>query len=415
MSNTKPEILREKPEVNPTTVKNGSNEWEFDGMNSFARWRSTESPSETPFNNLIPVSEGHSAAGYRAKEFIPSASRKFIPSPLERTVGACKIYFRSFYSFLVLLSVFLCVLCGSKSESQTKPANAVRPPVFTFQWKEEFTDLPRRIGVGDVTGDGTVRLVMLNEKPDNPKNSVLVIRKWNGRTFVTEFTAETQSAPDKLEVGKFAGAKKPAVILTADSCWAWNGKTFARRPAAKLMNLFGVTRAKNGEERVLIAASPTDIKAYKVLLDGAGDFLYDPIESPNSKAVSWGDMHATADFLGEMNFPALLADGGLVGVWDARRNNKTLLYYSRVEGDFDLKSEKNKPKFTLKKQTYYLALNDPNAGLGSTLWLSPALPAPLLDVQIADAKPGNAAGFLMLMGEPGHNKRRLLAFAALQE
>ena len=38
---------------------------------------------------------------------------------------------------------------------------------FKFLWKEEFTDLPRRIGVGDVTGDGTPRLVMLHEKLDN--------------------------------------------------------------------------------------------------------------------------------------------------------------------------------------------------------------------------------------------------------
>ena len=316
---------------------------------------------------------------------------------------------------ILFLSVFLCVLCGKKSEAQVKIADAVKPPVFTFQWKEEFTDLPRRMGIGDVTGDGTVRLVTLNEKPDNPKASVLVIRKWDGKAFATEFTAETQSAPDKLEVGKFAGASKPAVILTADALWAWNGKTFTRRASAKNLNLFGVTRAKNGDERVLIAASPTDIKAYKILLDGAGDFLYDPIASPNSKAVSWGDMHATSDFLGEMNFPALLADGGLVGVWDARHNNKTLLYYSRVISDFDLKAEKNRPKFTLKKQMYYLAVNDPNAGLASTLWLSPVLPAPLLDVQTADAKPGNAPGFLMLMGEPGRNKRRLLAFAALQD
>ena len=181
------------------------------------------------------------------------------------------------------------------------------------------------------------------------------------------------------------------------------------------MNLFGVTRAKNGDERVLIASSATDIKAYRVLLEGAGDFLYDPIDSPNSKAVSWGDMHAAPDFLGEMNFPYSLSSGGIVGVWDARRNNKSLLYYARVDGDFDLKAEKNKPKFTLKKQTYYLALNDPDAGLALPLWLSPALPAPLLDVQIADAKPGNAPGFLMLMGTPGQNKRRLLAFAALKE
>ena len=313
-----------------------------------------------------------------------------------------------------MLTLILCVLCGSNSAmAQTKLAPAAKPPVFTFQWKEEFTDLPRRIGVGDVTGDGTVRLVTLNEKPDNPKSSILVVRKWDGKAFVKEFEAETQSPPDKLQVGKFAGDKKPALILTADSCWAWNGKTFARRTASKPMNLFGTTRARNGEERVLIAASPTDIKAYKILLDGAGDFLYDPLESTKSKTALWGDMHATPEFLSDMNLPPILANGGLVGVWDARHNNKMLLYYARVDQDFDVQGSGNKPKYTLKKRTYYLALNDPEAQSAPTLWMSPALPAPLLDAQIFDAKPGGAAGFLMLIGEPGQNKHRLLAFAAL--
>ena len=48
-----------------------------DGINSFARWRPAESPSETRRTLLNPVSEGDSAAGYRAKEFIPSS-----PAPL---------------------------------------------------------------------------------------------------------------------------------------------------------------------------------------------------------------------------------------------------------------------------------------------------------------------------------------------
>ena len=126
-------------------------------------------------------------------------------------------------------------------------------------------------------------------------------------------------------------------------------------------------------------------------------------------------MRASPEFLGEMNFPYLLASGGLVGVWDARHDNKSLLYYAKVEGDYDLKPDKNKPKFTLKKQTYSLVLNDPDAGLSLPLWISPPLPAPLLDVLVSDAKPGGAAGFLMLIGKPGQNKHRLLAFAALQE
>ena len=327
----------------------------------------------------------------------------------EQEFALCIPYLSPFIAVFCVL----CILCASKSLiAQTKPAP--KPPVFTFAWKEEFTDLPRRIGIGDVTGDGIIRLVTLNENPDNPKASVLVVRRWDGKTFIKEFEAASQSAPDKLQVGKFAGAKKPAVILTADALWTWDGKTFARRAAAKPLNLFGTTRAKNGEERVLIAASPTDIKAYKILLDGAGDFLTDPAESTRSKLVSWGDMHATPEFLGDMNFPAALALGGLVGVWDTRQNGKPLLYYARVDQDFDAQAVGGKPKYILKKQTYYLALNDPEAVSAPTLWQSPALPAPLLDAQIADAKPGNEAGFLMLIGEPGQKRRRLLAFAALK-
>ena len=326
-----------------------------------------------------------------------------------------KIEMREFARKIGAAAVLLCALHGAKLGAQTKTAPSAIPLVFKFVWKEEFTDRPRRIAVGDVTGDGATRLVTLNEKPDDKNASVLMVRKWDGKTFVKEFEAQTQSPPDKLQVGKFAGATKPAVILTADALWTWNGKTFARKLAAKPINLFGATRLRTGEERVLIAASPKNIKAYRVSPDGAGDFLTDPIESPNSKAVTWGDMHAATAFLNEMDFPDTLSGGGLVGLWDARRNGKLLMYYAKVDRDIDVKSGGTKPEFVVKKQTYFLAASDTDTGHPSDLWISPALPAPLLDAQVSDAKPGNAAGFLLLLGEPGQDKHRLIAFVALEE
>ena len=285
---------------------------------------------------------------------------------------------------------------------------------FQFVWKEEFADLPRRIGVGDVTGDGVPRLVMLHEKPDSKTTSRLTVRKWDGKTFVKEFEADAQSLPDKLQVGKFAGPDKPAVILTADALWAWNGKTFERKPAAKTMNLFGNTRLKNGQERVLIASNATDIKAYKINPNGtSGDFLTDGIEMPNSSGILWGDMHASPAFFSEMGFPELLSEGGVVGLWDARKNNTIALYYEKVARDFDVKQGSTKPEFVAKSQQYYLVLADPKVGTAAEIWTSPPLPAPLLDVRTEDARGSTAVGLLFLLGEPGKDKHRLLAFVAL--
>ena len=219
-----------------------------------------------------------------------------------------------------------------------------------------------------------------------------------------------------MQVGKFAGAGNPAVILTADALWKWNGKTFERKSAAKSLNLFGNTRLKSGEERVLIATSATDIKAWKINPNSAnGDFLTDGIEMPNSSGVLWGDMHATTAFFGEMGFPELLSEGGIIGLWDARNNGKVVLYYEKINRDMDIKQGSAKPELTLKSQTYYLALVDPAVGTATDIWASPPLPAPLLDVRTEDARGSTSGGLLFLLGEPGKDKHRLLAFVALEK
>ena len=193
---------------------------------------------------------------------------------------------------------------------ERKVMGASAPPVFHFGWRETLADLPRRVAVADVVGDGKPRLITLNEKVNDKLTSVLTVKHWDGKEFVAEFTTETHGPADRLAVGKFAGANRPAVILTSDALWLWSGKGYAHVPATRPLALFGIARMHDGSERVLVANSPSDIKAYTVdAKSGDGEWLKDGIAPPNSGQVTWCDMHATPDFFDKIGMPTILQPG----------------------------------------------------------------------------------------------------------
>ncbi|HZT41434.1 MAG TPA: hypothetical protein VFA07_04565 [Chthonomonadaceae bacterium] len=291
------------------------------------------------------------------------------------------------------------------------------PALFHFVWGEVFSDPVRRIAVADVTGDKTPRLVMLSEVAGNKEASTLTVRKWDGKTFATEFTADVKAPADKLEVGRFAGENKPAVIVTGDALFVWNGTTFARKPSARPLPLFGSTRLKNGEERLLLAASPTeDVMAYRVNPDAGGtDWLVDGMTAPNSSEVRWGTMNATPDFFEKMGLQPPLSAGGLIGLWDARQNGTQLLYYPKVDADFDIQpdpKDPSKPKIQYKGHAAsYLIFRDPTTSSGPEVWSTPRLNGFVYDVARQDPKDGKP-GLLILGSEAPDGKSRVLYFFA---
>ena len=301
-------------------------------------------------------------------------------------------------------------------------ARYIAAPTFHYVWKEEVKTLPRRMAVADVTGDGKPRLILLNEKPEDKNASTLEVKRWDGKAFVTEFTGDVRAPADKLAVGRMGGSDRPAVILTSDALWVWDGSTFVRHPAASPMPLLGVTRLQDGTERVLLAPSSKNILAYKVNLTSVkkDDWLVDPVPAPSPPQNVWGDMHTTPEFLAAMGIPDVLGAGGMLGIWNIKKFNAYYIYHIKLDGDFDIGADPqhpDKPKITYKKPMYYVTFRDTRAGV--ELWTSPRLPGEGYDIVLDDPKNGGKEGFLVLFNgttpaagtTPG--KGRTLAFFAM--
>jgi hypothetical protein len=300
-------------------------------------------------------------------------------------------------------------------EATTRP-KAVYPN-FRYAWKEEFTSLPRRIAVGDVTGDGKPRLVTLEEKPDDKNASKLEVLRWDGKAFVSEFAADAAAAPDRLAVGKFGGSDRPAVILTSDALWSWNGTTFVRHPAPTPMAIFGSARMQDGSERVLLAPTSKTVLAYRVNLTPVrnDDWLIDPVAAPSPPKNLWGDMHSTPEFLSNMGVPDELGAGGMLGIWYVRKFITYFIY--QIDRDSDVGPDPQhpgRPKITYNN-VYYVTVRD--VSTGKKLWTSPRLPGEGYDIVLDDPKGGGKPGLLVLFngttpsaGGARRTKGRTIAF-----
>jgi hypothetical protein len=313
-------------------------------------------------------------------------------------------------------------------------------PTFHLAWREDLTGLPRRIAVADVVGDGTLRLVTLDEQPNRTDMSTLTVRKWDGKTFTTEFTAPVpvpastdtnaaEVAPAKqakshfeldlkLAVGKFAGAKQPAVIVTTGGLWYWDGKTFAHKEAPFPLVPFGATRLRSGEERVLLSDGANGARAYRVDTSApASGWLTDRTEAPAPSQITWGDMHGTSKFLTEtLGLPLLLAGGGMIGMWVVPNSGGLFLYYPKIEPQYETKPDPKDSKKTIKVLqgwSYYVTFVDPTVPKINELPVTSKLDGPPYDVVLTDPKGSGKTGLLILTGNPATDKPRSLYFFTL--
>ncbi len=289
------------------------------------------------------------------------------------------------------------------------------PPLFRFIAREMLPDRARRIAVADVTGDHTPRLITLSDIPNVNLGSILSVKRWDGKAFVTEFSGEAPGAVDKLEVGRFASGGK-FVILTERSAWVWNGKTYVRKDAPQSLNLLGSVRLRSdGSERVLAASSPTDIRAYRVDVNSAA-LLVDPIATPASAQVAQMAMHNTPEFFDKMEMPSELTRGGIFGLMTASRLNKQLLYHVDLDQDVDIKNDPTgltKPKLVLKSQGWKVGVVNPREPSLANQFFTQRLAGDIYDVATESAHGDGTPGLLVLTSEGPEGKGRSLYFFAL--
>lgn len=275
---------------------------------------------------------------------------------------------------------------------------AASAPVFHFIWKEELKAPVRRIAVAPVTGDGSPCLITLSEIPGDTQSSLLEVRKWNGKELATVASGKAHSPPGQLAAGPFGG--HVPVIVTPDALWLLKGSELVRKPAPRPISILGAARLKSGEERLLVEDGPTAVRAYRIEPDAA-QWLVDPIPAPASGQVSFGDMHATPDQFDKLGMPALLREGGVVGLWDVRKFGALFLYYVKPDQDFDVKADPahpSKPLVTLKSRSSFVVFRDPEQVAGAELWSTPRIPGVVLDVAQTDPRSGSPA--LLVLAAP---------------
>ena len=293
-----------------------------------------------------------------------------------------------------------------------KSVVSAKAPQLTYEWREEFTDSPRRAVVADITGDGSLRLVSLHQKPDDKNAAILKIRQWDGKKFVVEFETDVKGSPNRLAAGKFGGKNRPCQIVTEDALWVWNGKSYTRRGSSKRLPIFGITRQRDGSERLLLAESPDKVTSWTVNSEAAGDWLSNPTDPPASKEVVWRDMHADSDFFEKMGFPADMSLGSAMGLWTLPKINKLYLYQIKAQKDFDLiKNPDNSGKPTLVYKGikgYSVTIRNIESGIES--WGTPQIPGTAFDVALDDPKNGGKPGIVTLFGGITPDKPCVLYF-----
>ncbi len=301
-----------------------------------------------------------------------------------------------------------------------KPAHAVfkqdgaqpppkpRTPFFHYGWKEEISELALRAAVGDTTGDGKPRLVLLVQKPQQLGLATLIVKKWNGTEFVKEFSGDVDATPNRLAVGKFAGIDKPAIIVTADAMWSWNGTTYIRTAARQQLNIFGSAKMSNKDERLILSEDGKQVsfKSYKISPAAGADWLSDRAEVPDASSVEWENMRAEPEFFKKMGMPAVFGSGGLITLWDTARAKQPYLYYCRPAAETDVATGQ-------PKTNSYLAFRDATDPAGNELWTTTKLNGMATDMALEDPRSTGKRGLFILSSSATTGKSRTLYFFGL--
>jgi hypothetical protein len=284
---------------------------------------------------------------------------------------------------------------GAQAETPKKSG----PPAFKSAWKVEVPAATKRIGVGDVVGDKTTRLLALD---DHNKLTVLNVA---GGAPKEEASADLGDQGEKFVVGTFAKGK-PAIVAVPGAIFYRDGDSVKKKAVADLTDITGTVRFVDGTENIFFFGGggqpdvyAVDVDAEKPLL--AGREMVDPASGGGvySSIVA----HLPGEILGALGVPEQGQKAGLIGLFDPRGEGKL---YAWVPW--------NDKEVNTLQVTGMDALGHEGNGDFKPIWTSPKLAGRVLDASygVSPRNPKQSGLFvLMATGEGG--KGRTVEFFVL--
>lgn len=269
------------------------------------------------------------------------------------------------------------------------------PPAFVSTWKMDLPGSVSRIGVGDVAGDKTPRLVTL-------EGAVISVYGLVDKDLKPEAKIELKTAPKNFAVGNFAKGK-PAVIAVPGAIIYRDGDKYVTKAAPDLVDITGQVKFADGNASVFSFDGVNQPGSYAVDLSAAnpiteGNQLVMPAEASGVYRVVVA--HPSKEAFGMLMIPEEASKSGVFALLDARSDGKLYGIAPWVTAD----------------ETTIVAV--PIESLGSPgakpVWKSAKVTGKVLDLAYGlDPKGSKKPGLFVLTSTGTDDKGRSLEFLAL--
>ncbi len=290
-----------------------------------------------------------------------------------------------------------CAAPSSVAQGDQAPAKKTGPPAFVSVWKMDLPGTVTRVGIGDVAGDKTPRLVTL----DGAAVSIYALVE---KELKPETKVELKGTAIKnMVVGKFAKGK-PAIIAVPGSLIYKDGDKYATKAATQLYAVTGQVKFADGSETVFEFDGANEPGSYGVNLDAAqpmteGNQLVLPTDGAGVYRVVVA--HPSKEAFAMLMIPDEATKSGVMMMLDAREDGK--LY--------------GVSPWVTATETNIIAVGIDalsSSGDMKPVWKSAKITGKVLDLAYGlDPKGSKKAGLFILTTTGADDKGRSLEFLAL--
>jgi hypothetical protein len=269
-------------------------------------------------------------------------------------------------------------------------------PMYKSLWKMEIAQAATRLGLGDVTGDKTARVVLVSA------DGKATVNKIGEEKITEEASLDLGKDGQKLVVGAYAKGK-PAVLVVPGAVYFKDGDKYTKKAAADLADVTGHVRFTDATENIFFfAGGQPDVWAIDLAADKPLTTGRDMVPPDQGGGVySEITIHPPTELMGALGVPEEAQKVSVMGLFDPRNEGKL---YSWVT-------------WAAKEGGWFIHVADgsaigPAGGEFKALWKSNKLAGKILDVAVGTDPKGSKNSGLLVLTE-GEGGKRSIEFLAL--